>query len=205
MSDPVSKLVLELSKLPGIGEKTAVRLAYHVLKTDESDVRALSEALLAAKVKIRLCEECFTFTDISPCAICSDTKRNPNVICVVEKPADVMAIENSQKYLGRYHVLHGVLSPLDGVGPDQIRIRELLRRTQSGSVTEIILAINPTVEGEATGVYLTKLLRPLGGSESLSVNIRISKIAHGIPVGGVLEYIDRQTIGRAIENRVASA
>lgn len=174
-----------------------MRLAYHVLKTDESDVRSLTESLIDAKTKIRLCEECFTFTENTPCSICSDAKRLPGIICVVEKPNDVMAIENSQRYQGRYHVLHGVLSPLDGVGPDQIRIRELLKRVQSNEIVEIILAINPTVEGEATGVYLTKLLKPL--------EVNITKIAHGIPVGGVLEYTDRQTIGRAIENRVASA
>ena len=197
MSDPVSKLILELSKLPGIGEKTAMRLAYHVLRTDESDVRTLASTLIDAKMKIRLCQECFTFTEASPCSTCSDSTRKREIVCVVEKPADVMAIENSQRFHGRYHVLHGVLSPLDGVGPEQIRVRELLRRLEDGSVKEVILAINPTVEGEATGVYLSKLLRPLG--------VTVTKIAHGIPVGGVLEYIDRQTIGRAIENRVASA
>lgn len=197
MSDPVSRLILELSKLPGIGEKTAMRLAYYILKTDENDVRALAEALLDAKTQVRLCQECFTFTQNIPCSICADSKRKAEVICVVEKPADVMAIENSQRYAGKYHVLHGVLSPLDGVGPEQLRIRELLRRVQDGTVSEVILAINPTVEGEATGVYITKLLKPLG--------VNVTKIAHGIPVGGVLEYIDRQTIGRAIENRVASA
>lgn len=200
MSDPVTKLVLELSKLPGIGEKTAMRLAYHVLRTDEADVRALSETLLETKRKIRLCQECFTFTEEPVCATCSDTRRKAEVICVVEKPADVMAIENSQRFNGRYHVLHGVLSPLDGIGPEQLRIKELigrLQRSNASEVSEVILAINPTVEGEATSVYLTKLLRPLG--------VTVTKIAHGIPVGGVLEYIDRQTIGRAIENRVASA
>lgn len=197
MSDPVNKLILELSKLPGIGEKTAIRLAYHVLRTDESEVKSLAEALLDAKRKIRLCAECFTFTEDDVCSMCSDSRRRSEIVCVVEKPSDVLAIENSQRFHGRYHVLHGVLSPLDGVGPEQLRIKELLERLQKNSITEIILAINPTVEGEATGVYLTKLLRPLG--------VTITKIAHGIPIGGVLEYIDRQTIGRAIENRVTSA
>lgn len=197
MSDPVSKLILELSKLPGIGEKTAMRLAYHVLRTDEADVKSLADSLLDAKRKIRLCSECFTFTEEPVCTMCSDSRRKSEILCVVEKPSDVMAIENSQRFHGRYHVLHGVLSPLDGVGPEQLRIRELLGRLQRGNVSEIILAINPTVEGEATGVYLTRLLRPLG--------VTVTKIAHGIPIGGVLEYIDRQTIGRAIENRVASA
>jgi recombination protein RecR len=197
MSDPVSRLILELSKLPGIGEKTAMRLAYHVLKADEADIRSLVDALMSAKQKITLCQECFTFTESSPCSLCTDSRRKKEIVCVVEKPADVMAIENSQRYQGLYHVLHGVLSPLDGVGPEQLRIRELLGRIGHGDISEVILAINPTVEGEATGVYLTKLLRPLG--------VTVSKIAHGIPVGGILEYVDRQTIGRAIENRVASA
>ncbi|MBI2605864.1 MAG: recombination protein RecR [Deltaproteobacteria bacterium] len=200
MSDPVTRLILEFSKLPGIGEKTAMRLAYHVFKCADSDVRALSDALIAAKTRIRLCERCFTFTEASLCAICANSQRRSELICVVEKPADVLAVENSQKYQGHYHVLHGVLSPLDGVGPEQLRIRELIarigRKDGSAPVSEIILAINPTVEGEATVVYLSRLLTPLG--------VRVSKIAHGIPVGGVLEYMDRQTIGRAIENRVAS-
>lgn len=197
MSDPIAKLILELAKLPGVGEKTAMRLAYHVLRTDESDVRALAETLLNAKSKVRFCEICFTFTEETPCHNCSNPQRKSDIICVVEKPSDVLAIENSQRFHGRYHVLHGVLSPLDGIGPDQIRIKELLTRIGQGEVREVILAINPTVEGEATSVYLTKLLKPLG--------VVVSKIAHGIPVGGVLEYVDRQTIGRAIENRVTSA
>lgn len=197
MHDPVTRLIVEFSKLPGIGEKTAMRLAYHVLRTQESDVRALSEALIDTKERIRLCDECFTFTEATPCGMCANPNRRPDLVCVVEKPSDVLAIENSQRYHGRYHVLHGVLSPLDGVGPDQIRIKELLGRLQRTPVTEVILAVNPTVEGEATAVYLTKLLRPLG--------VTVTKIAHGIPVGGVLEYVDRQTIGRAIENRVVSA
>ncbi len=196
MSDPVTKLILELSRLPGIGEKTAMRLAYHILKTDEAQVRALSEALVSAKTKIQLCDSCFTFTEESPCSICSDLRRQSDIVCVVEKPSDVLAIENSQRFHGRYHVLHGVLSPLEGIGPDQVRIRELITRVGAGGLKEVVLALNPTVEGEATGVYLTKLLKPLG--------IHVTKIAHGIPVGGVLEYVDRQTIGRAIENRIAS-
>lgn len=194
--DPIAQLVVELSKLPGIGEKTALRLAYHILKADASDVRSLSSALISAKEKIRFCEECFTFTEDPVCNLCLKVERKKELICVVEKPSDVFAIEQSQRYQGRYHVLHGVLSPLDGIGPEQLRIRELLSRIQKEQVTEVILAINPTVEGEATGAYLTKLLRPLG--------VQVSKIAHGIPVGGVLEYIDRQTIGRAIENRISS-
>ena len=197
MSDPVTKLILEFSKLPGVGEKTAMRLAYHVLKSNESDVTSLANALLSAKQKIRFCESCFTFTENRICNHCANVSRKSDLICVVEKPADVLAVENSQRFQGRYHVLHGVLSPLDGIGPDQLRIRELIARIENENIQEIILALNLTVEGEATSVYLTKLLSPLG--------VRVSKIANGIPVGGVLEYMDRQTIGRAIDNRVASA
>lgn len=196
LNDPVAKLISEFSKLPGVGEKTAMRLAYYVLKTDSQDVRQLADALVAAKERVRFCDECFTFTEASPCATCSNPARNRSIVCVIEKPADLMAIENSQRFQGVYHVLHGVLSPLDGVGPDQLRIRELLGRIQRDHVQEVILALNPTVEGEATGVYLTKLLTPLG--------VNVTKIASGIPVGGILEYTDRQTIGRALENRTAS-
>lgn len=196
LTDPVAKLISEFSKLPGVGEKTAMRLAYYVLKTDAQDVRQLADALVAAKERVRFCEECFTFTEMSPCAICSNPSRSVSLVCVVEKPADLMAIENSRRFQGVYHVLHGVLSPLDGVGPEQLRIRELIARIQRDHVQEVILALNPTVEGEATGVYLTKLLTPLG--------VNVTKIASGIPVGGVLEYTDRQTIGRALENRTAS-
>lgn len=196
MSDPISKLILELTKLPGIGEKTAMRLAYYILKMDEADVKSIASTLVSTRQNIRFCDQCFTFTESSPCEVCQDSRRSGDAICVVEKPADVLAIENSKRFHGKYHVLHGILSPLDGIGPDQLRIKELLTRVSGGAITEIILAMNPTVEGEATIVYLTKLLRPLG--------LKVTKIALGIPVGGVLEYIDRQTIGRAIENRVMS-
>ena len=195
-NDPVVRLISEFSKLPGVGEKTAMRLAYYVLRTDAHDIQQLTEALTAAKERVRFCEECFTFTELSPCQTCTSPSRNRLLVCVIEKPADLMAIENSQRFTGQYHVLHGVLSPLDGIGPDQLRIRELIARIAKNQIQEVILALNPTVEGEATGGYLTKLLSPLG--------VTVTKIAHGIPVGGVLEYIDRQTIGRALENRVAS-
>lgn len=194
MSDPVYKLVAELSKLPGIGEKTAIRLAYHLIKSSSQEVQNLTQALLQAKNKIRLCEQCFTFSESSICHFCADSKRNADIICVVEKPADVLAIEGSQKFQGHYHVLHGVLSPLDGVGPEQLKIKELLQRL--GTVSEVILALNPSVEGEATSLYLSKLIHPVG--------IRVTRIAHGIPVGGLLEYTDRQTIGKALENRTSS-
>lgn len=196
MSDPVARLILEFSKLPGIGEKTAMRLAYHVLKTNDGDVKSLSDALLAAKNKVRLCEECLTFTEETLCALCVNSQRDSEILCVVEKPSDVMAIENSHRFNGKYHVLHGLLSPLDGIGPEQLRMRELLARISKGVVKEIMLALNPSVEGEATAVYISKLIKPLG--------VKVTKIAHGIPMGGVLEYLDRQTIGRAIDNRVIS-
>ena len=195
-SDPILRLISELSKLPGIGEKTATRLAYFILKSDEARVQSLATSLIEAKTLVHLCKTCLTFTETDVCAICSNNLRKQSIICIVEKPADVLAIENSNRYQGSYHVLHGLLSPLDGIGPAQLHIRELLERIKTSGVEEIILALNSSVEGEATGVYLTKLLKPIVD--------HVTKIAHGIPVGGVLEYMDRQTIGRAIENRVIS-
>jgi len=192
--DPVSKLVFELSKLPGIGEKTATRLAYHVLKQDAVYARDLADALIQAKEKIHPCSECFTFTDTDPCRICSNTERDGGIICVVERPSDVFSVEQSGSFGGLYHVLHGVLSPLDGVGPEQLKIRELFSRLQRCPVREVILAMNPSVEGEATALYLSRLLKPAG--------IKVTQLAHGIPVGGQLEYTDRQTLGRALDNRV---
>ncbi len=193
-SDPVSRLIFELSKLPGIGEKTATRLAYFILKQDTQFAQSLSDALLDAKSKIGLCDICLTFTDISPCRLCSDSQRQKNLVCVVERPADVMAIEQSGSHQGSYHVLHGVLSPLDGIGPDDLKIRELLERIKAGTIEEMILATNPSVEGEATAMYIGRLARTLG--------VKVTKLAHGIPVGGSLEYSDRQTIGKALQNRV---
>ncbi len=194
--DPVSKLIFELSKLPGIGEKTATRLAYFVLKQDETYARSLAESLVAAKQKVGLCETCFTFTDINPCRTCADTNRDRAIICVVERPSDMNSVEMAGTFRGAYHVLHGALSPLDGIGPDELKIRELIERlrTASAPVSEVILAMNPSVEGDATSLYLTRLIRPLG--------IRVTQLAHGIPMGGQLEYTDRQTIGKAIENRM---
>ncbi|MBC7386765.1 MAG: recombination protein RecR [Cryobacterium sp.] len=194
--DPVSKLIFELSKLPGIGEKTATRLAYFILKQDEAYAQALSSALLSAKREVGLCSVCFTFTDSDPCRICADESRDRSVICVVERPSDMNSIEMSGTYRGAYHVLHGALSPLDGIGPDELKVRELIERarTGNGALLEVILAMNPSVEGDATSLYLTRLLRPLG--------MRVTQLAHGIPMGGQLEYTDRQTIGKAIENRM---
>lgn len=196
--DPVAKLIFELSKLPGIGEKTATRLAYFILKQDENYSKALADALLNAKRKTILCSQCFTFTDITPCRICTDSERDASAICVVERPTDVISIEQAASYRGTYHVLHGALSPLDGVGPDDLKIRELLTRIAAAEkdrpIREIILATNPSVEGEATSLYLARLMKTFG--------LKTTKLAHGLPVGGMLEYTDRQTIGKALENRM---
>jgi recombination protein RecR len=194
--DPVSKLIYELSKLPGIGEKTATRLAYHILKQDEAYARALSEALVNAKQKIVLCSHCYTFTDVDPCRICANPQRDRALVCVVERPADAFSIEQVGAFRGVYHVLHGALSPLDGIGPEDLKIRELMQRlgASENTVRELILATNPSVEGEATALYIARLAKPLG--------IRLTKLAAGIPVGGLLEYTDRQTIGKALENRM---
>jgi recombination protein RecR len=173
-------------------------LAYHLLKLPLENAKALSDAIVDAKEKTRLCEECFTFTDHSPCRICSNPERDGKTICVVERPSDVFSIEQASVFKGRYHVLHGVLSPLDGVGPEELKIRELLKRLrltdQNTGPEEIILGLNPSVEGEATALYLTRMIKPLG--------IRVTQLASGIPVGGQLEYADRQTLGKALLNRV---
>jgi recombination protein RecR len=194
--DSVSKLIFELSKLPGIGEKTATRLAHFILRQNEAYAKALADAVLNAKQKTTLCHICYTFTDQDPCRICSDSNRDQTTVCVVERPADSFSIEQAGTYRGLYHVLHGCLSPLDGIGPDEIKIRELLSRlgNKESQIRELILATNPSVEGEATALYIARLIKPLG--------IRLTKLAHGLPVGGLLEYTDRQTIGKALENRM---
>jgi recombination protein RecR len=191
--DAVSKLIFELSKLPGIGEKTATRLAYFILKQDSSYSNALSEAIVGAKQKIVLCSRCFTFADSEICRICASPERDAAAVCVVERPSDVLSIEQAGAHRGVYHVLHGALSPLDGIGPEELKIRELMSRVSAG-VREVILATNPSVEGEATALYLSRLIKPFG--------VRVTQLAHGLPVGGQLEYTDRQTIGKAMENRV---
>jgi recombination protein RecR len=195
-NDPVTKLIFELSKLPGIGEKTAARLSYFILKQDETYARSLSDAVLNAKQKTSLCSRCSTFTSLKICKICTNPERDHGLICIVERPSDVHALEQSGNYRGTYHVLHGALSPLDGVGPEDLKIRELLSRLQESDsqVRELILATNPSVEGEATSLYLSRLFKPFA--------IRITKLAHGLPVGGLLEYTDKQTISKALENRV---
>ncbi len=196
-ASPIARLVQQLGKLPGIGEKTAARLAFHILRASAEDAAALAAAIVEVRQKIRFCSTCCDLTEADPCAICRDQRRDGTLVCVVAQPQDLVAIERAGGYRGRYHVLHGVLSPLDGVGPDDLRIPELLRRCGDGSVAEaigeVILATSPSVEGEATAVYLAKLLRPLG--------VRCSRIATGVPIGGELEYADQVTLARAIDGR----
>ena len=190
---PLANLIEHFRALPGIGQKTAVRLAYHVLDMDAAAAKSLAGAILEAKEKIGYCSTCFNLSDRNPCAICSDEKRDHSVICVVEQPQDVAAMERMHEYKGVYHVLHGALSPLEGVGPDDLRIKELLTRLYDTNVKEIIMATNPNVEGEATAMYIAKLLKPSG--------IKVTRIAHGLPIGGDLEYADEVTLAKAIENR----
>jgi len=190
---PIGNLIEQLSKLPGIGKKTAQRLAFYILEMDDLEVEKLSKSIINAKEKIRLCSVCCNLTDEDPCHICKDKGRDESTICVVEGPKDIIAMEKSNEYKGKYHVLHGVISPMDNVGPKDIKIKELLDRLTDGLVEEIIIATNPTVEGEATAIYLSKLIKPLG--------IKVTRIAHGIPVGGDLEYFDEVTLSKAMENR----
>lgn len=189
----LSRLIQELVKLPGIGEKTATRLAFHLLRTDRRDVELLSAALLKMRDETKLCSVCLGLTAEDPCALCSDPQRETDAICVVERPADLIAIERAGQFRGRYHVLHGCLAPLDGVGPEDLRVAELLRRLQDGSVHEVVIATNPTVEGEATALYLARLIKPLG--------VRVTRIAHGLPMGADVEYADSTTLGKALEGR----
>lgn len=190
---PLANLIEHFRALPGIGQKTAVRLAYHVLDMDAAAAKSLAGAILEAKEKIGYCSTCFNLSDRNPCAICDDKKRDHSVICVVEQPQDVAAMERMHEYKGVYHVLHGALSPLEGVGPDDLRIKELLTRLYDTNVKEIIMATNPNVEGEATAMYIAKLLKPSG--------IKVTRIAHGLPIGGDLEYADEVTLAKAMENR----
>ena len=195
MIRPLANLYEQLRRLPGVGSKTAMRLAYHIIYMPEGEVQQLAEALSNAKKSIHYCSQCYNLTDGDKCAICSDPSRDRFTICVVEQPQDIAAMERSRGYNGLYHVLHGVLSPLDGVGPDKLRIRELFQRLQQESISEIIIATNSDVEGEATATYLAQLLKPIG--------ITVSRIAHGLPMGGDLEYADEVTLSKALENRRA--
>lgn len=196
---PLARLVRELSKLPGIGEKTAARLAFHLLKSKAEDAADLAESIARLKRELGICRTCFGLSEVDPrggeetqCGICQDQRREREKICVVEEPSDMMAVEKSHEYKGLYHVLHGTISPLDGVGPDALKIKELLERIGAG-VAEVIVATNPTVEGEATALYLSKTLKPLG--------IKVTRIARGLPMGGDLEYTDAVTLGKAFEGR----
>ena len=195
MIRPLANLYEQLRRLPGVGSKTAMRLAYHIIDMPEGEVQQLAEALSNAKKSIHYCSQCFNLTDGEKCAICSDPSRDNFTICVVEQPQDIAAMERSHGYNGLYHVLHGVLSPLDGIGPDKLKIRELFQRLQRESISEIIIATNSDMEGEATATYLAQLLKPIG--------ITVSRIAHGLPMGGDLEYADEVTLSKALENRRA--
>lgn len=190
---PLAKLIEHFRALPGIGNKTAVRLAYHVLDMDAAAARALAKAIIDAKEQIGYCNACFNLSDQNPCAICDNPSRNHSVICVVEQPQDVAAMERMRDYKGVYHVLHGALSPLEGIGPDKLRIKELLLRLNDEQVKEVIMATNPNVEGEATAMYIAKLLKPMG--------IKVTRIARGLPIGSDLEYADEVTLSKAMENR----
>ncbi len=195
--DPLSRLVFELSKLPGVGEKTATRFAYYILNQDAEYATALSRAIEEAKTKIHFCNLCFNLTEETLCQYCSDPRRDSKLICVVERPSDIGSLERSGHFKGRYHVLHGVLSPMDGIGPDAIRAKPLLERlrpTDVESVDEVIFALNPTVESEATVLYLSRLIRPSG--------IRVTQVAYGLPMGGAIEFSDRHTLARALDHRV---
>ena len=189
----LQKLIDELGKLPGVGPKSAQRIAFHLIKLPEQDAFSLANAIQEAKQKVRFCERCFNMSDDAICEICSDTQRDSSLVCVVEEPRDIVALERTREYKGLYHVLQGAINPIDGVGPEQLKIRELLERLKENTLQEVILCTNPNIEGEATAMYLAKLIEPLG--------IQVSRIASGLPVGGDLEYADELTLGRALEGR----
>ena len=190
---PVQDLIDALRRLPGIGYKSAQRLAFHLLKAPAEEAHGLADAIIAAKQKVAICKTCFNVSEGEQCNFCRDPKRDSTLVCVVEEPGDIIAVERTQEFRGRYHVLGGHISPMDGIGPDDLRIRELLQRVGTGEVKEVILCTNPTVEGEATAIYLAGLIRPL--------DVRVTRIASGLPVGGDLEYADEVTLGRALEGR----
>jgi recombination protein RecR len=190
---PIDQLIDALSGLPGIGKKTATRLAFHILRSSLSEAQGLARAILDVKERIRFCSLCFNLTDEDPCQICRDEHRSKDVLCVVEGPNDLVAIENTGEYKGRYHVLHGALSPLEGIGPEEVKLKELMERLRKEHVSEVILAINPTVEGSTTALYLNDLIKPLG--------IKVTRIACGIPIGSEIEYADSMTLSKALEGR----
>jgi len=191
-ADPIARLTVLLARLPGVGEKTAQRLAFHILESTPQYARDLAEALTSLERDVRLCSSCCNLTSQDPCSICADAQRDTKIVCVVESVPDLLAVERTREFRGRYHVLHGALSPLDGVGPDQLKLKELVTRLH-GDVQEVIVATNPTVEGEATAHYLTRLIKPLG--------VRVTRIAQGVPMGGDLEYADQVTLARALSGR----
>src|SRR5262245_6416114 len=196
MADPIRRLVQELARLPGIGEKTATRLAFHLIRSNHQQIRDLAQALLDATDKIRLCSVCMNMTEADPCALCTDPRRDSETICVVATPSDLIAIDRGGHFRGRYHVLHGLLSPLEGVGPDDIRLADLVRRlgsSETGGIREVIIATSPSVDGEATAMYIARTIKPPG--------VQVSRIATGLPVGGELEYSDQATIARALAGR----
>lgn len=192
-AEPIARLIEELNKLPGIGPKSAQRLTFYLLRAPAEQVQALAEAIKALKEKLRLCSVCLNITDSDPCTICSDPERDRTQICVVEEPIDILPLERTKKYRGLYHVLHGVISPSEGIGPEELKINELLARLQNSQVNEVILATNPNLEGEATAMYLQRLIAPLG--------IKVTRLARGLPYGADLEYADDVTLSRALEGR----
>lgn len=190
---PVARLIEAFHRLPGIGPKSAQRLTYYLLRAAPEEVYSLAQALIEVKERVRLCSVCQNITDADPCLICSDDQRDRSIVCAVEEPLDILALERSRSYKGLYHVLHGVISPMDGVGPDNLKIKELLERVRDGTVREVVMATNPNLEGEATALYLSRLLTPLG--------VRVTRLARGLPMGADLEYADEVTVARALENR----
>jgi len=188
-----SKLIDIFRKMPGVGSKSAVRMAYHILSLSSEETDEIVNAIKDAKEKIRYCSVCQNITEDDPCEICSNTKRDSSVLCVMEKPKDVIALEKTREYFGMYHVLHGSISPMDGIGPEDLKIKELLTRISEGNFTEVIMANSPSIEGEATAMYISKLIKPFG--------VKVSRIAYGVPVGGDLEYADQVTLAKAIEGR----
>lgn len=192
-AEPIARLIAELSRLPGIGPKTAQRLALHFVRLPREQAQSLAEAIMAVKDRIIYCSVCGNITETDPCRVCTDPGRDPSLICVVEEPKDLVALEKTREFRGRYHVLGGAISPMEGIGPDDLRLKELLPRLVSGEVREVILATGPDVEGEATALYAARLIKPLG--------IRVTRIAHGLPVGGDLDYVDEVTLARALEGR----
>jgi len=192
-AEPIARLLEELERLPGIGPKSAQRVAFHILKGDDETAQRLSDAIVEVKRQIHFCSRCFNFSAEDLCEYCADSTRDSSAICVVEEPRDVVAIERTGEFRGLYHVLQGAMSPIDGIGPDQLRVRELVLRLEDGSVSELVIATNPNVEGETTALYLARLIKPLG--------VKVTRIASGLPVGGDLEYADEVTLGRALEAR----